>query len=130
MRFYLLYIFLFLSSYLYGQCDADLIGGTYNYIKSSDTLEVDTYISTDTSNNTIFVLDFYDKPDIINNRIEFNVIETKSYKVKRILCNSKIDGSYLLKIKRNKENIKWIYIDNTNIILNYKRKLKTTYFKK
>lgn len=108
------------------------MGGTYKYCKSSDTLEMDTYISTDTLDNTIFVLDYYDKPDTTlldstdrfhRYMVDFNVNKSKSYIVRKIICYTKMDNTFLLKIKRNPDRVKWIYIDKDCILIKHKHNL-------
>ena len=132
MKYFLTYILLTLSNLVYSQCDIDLIGGSYRYGKSSDTLEVVTYLSTDTLDNTVLVLDFYDKPDTVfvgmldnisRYTVDFNINTSKSYRIRKIICYAKMDNTFLLKVRRNHDRVKWVYIDKDVVLIKHKHNI-------
>jgi len=132
MRNFLTYLLLSTSFYIYSQCDINLLGGTYKHVKLVDTLDVDVYISYDTLDRTIMVFDYYNKPDTVFYRyedkydryiVDYELYNTRTYIIKKVLCCKNCDNTFLVRLKKNKDRVKWVYVDNEDVIVKHKHSL-------
>lgn len=134
MKTILTYLLIILSLYSYGQCDLYSLGGDYKPPNpNSKTESISVFISTDINDREIVVFDFFGKDDtvlvesrIINGelinhyRIEPDFFESDSYRIKKVYHTKCF---FMLKIKRNKDRVKWVLFDEDKVCLVHKHGL-------